>query len=461
MTAKNLAVLGATVLFLNTRASAEVTNTVSRNANESARAQFRFATVPAPARADAASKAKFIVLDGEPDRNGGTVAKLNDGHVPASSDQPSESFFFNAGTDGGRLMADLAESIEIKQINTYSWHTGTRAPQVYSLYLSDGTGANFLPAPKRGIDPATCGWKLIANVDTRSKEGGAGGQYGVSIADPQGILGKYRYLLFDFAPTEKEDPFGNTFYSEIDVIDRNAATTADADAAPPPVPMIVNAEVGKYSFAFDVTLAPDLREWVEKELRPVVTDWYPKIVKMLPSDGFDAPTTVTIAFREGMRGTPAAAGGNRISCNIEWFRRNLPGEAKGAVVHELVHVVQQYGRARRNNPAATRTPGWLVEGIADYIRWFLYEPETKGAEITERNVSRARFDANYRISANFLNWVTATYDKEIVRKLNAAAREGSYSENLWKDSTKKSVEELGEEWKKAHETRLGTNKSAQ
>ena len=78
----------------------------------------------------------------------------------------------------------------------------------------------------------------------------------------------------------------------------------------------------------------------------------------------------------------AATGGTRVTCAAEWFRRNLEGEAKGAVVHELVHVVQQYGRARRNNPDATRPPGWLVEGIPDYIRWFLYEPQSRGAEIT-------------------------------------------------------------------------------
>jgi len=124
------------------------------------------------------------------------------------------------------------------------------------------------------------------------------------------------------------------------------------------------------------------------------------------------------------------------------------------VVHEMVHVVQQYGLARRNNPDAPRTPGWIVEGIADYIRWFLYEPESKGAEITQRNLARARYDANYRITGNFFNWVIDKYDKEIVRKLNAAARQGKYSETLWKDYTSKTVQELGDEWRTAHETRL-------
>ena len=31
-------------------------------------------------------------------------------------------------------------------------------------------------------------------------------------------LGNYRYLLFDISATENDDPFGNTFYSEIDVV---------------------------------------------------------------------------------------------------------------------------------------------------------------------------------------------------------------------------------------------------
>ena len=43
-------------------------------------------------------------------------------------------------------------------------------------------------------------------------------QYGVSITDASGALGKYRYLLFDCIETETDDPWGNTFYSEIDVV---------------------------------------------------------------------------------------------------------------------------------------------------------------------------------------------------------------------------------------------------
>jgi hypothetical protein len=120
----------------------------------------------------------------------------------------------------------------------------------------------------------------------------------------------------------------------------------------------------------------------------------------------------------------------------------------------MVHVVQGYGRVRRDDPNATRMPGWLVEGIADYIRWFLYEPQTKGAEITTRNLGRAKYDASYRITGNFLNWVTTKYDLNIVQKLNAAGRAGKYREDLWKEATGKTVQELGNEWKRLHEQRL-------
>jgi hypothetical protein len=50
------------------------------------------------------------------------------------------------------------------------------------------------------------------------QQGEEGGQYGVSIAEPGGSLGKYRYLLFDCYATEMNDDWGNTFYSEVDVV---------------------------------------------------------------------------------------------------------------------------------------------------------------------------------------------------------------------------------------------------
>jgi len=194
-----------------------------------------------------------------------------------------------------------------------------------------------------------------------------------------------------------------------------------------------------------MTAVPELEDWGKSRLIPVCDEWYPIIVKMLPSDGFTAPEHFTIQFKTMGRGFPAATSGTQISCNSAWFKRNLQGEAVGAVVHEMVHVVQQYGLARRINAAATRNPGWMVEGLADYIRWFKYEPQTHGADI--RNAASAKFDGSYRVTANFLNWVIDKYDKDLIAKLNAAMREGKYNDDLWRQYTGKTAEELGAEWK--------------
>lgn len=220
-----------------------------------------------------------------------------------------------------------------------------------------------------------------------------------------------------------------------------------------PILKSFDADGGKFHFTIDATGAPDLAAWSEKELQPVVVQWYPKIVAMLPSEGYQAPTKLTLTFRSDMGKTPASAAGAGVNLNATWFRSELQREARGAVVHELVHVVQNY-RGIRGNPNASQTPGWLVEGIADFVRWFRYEPQSKGAEITKGNFARANYNSSYRITGNFLNWLTETRDKDIVRKLNAAARQGKYSEQLWKDWTGKSVQELGEEWKRFHEQRL-------
>jgi len=417
-------------------------------------ARFKFGNVPPPTKGDAATGAKFTLIDGQRDDNGGELARLHDDRVPTGEDQPSESFFFRQGADGGRIQIDLGGRTSIKQVNTYSWHAGTRGPQVYKLYASVGGENGFDAEPKRGVDPESRGWKLIATVDTRPKEGPGGGQHGTSISDSAGNIGSYRYLLFDILRTKGDDAFGNTFYSEIDVIDPGTPVIAATSEETKPITSSFTADGARYHFTIDTTVAPDLTEWADIELRPVVQEWYPKLVAMLPSEGFTVRTNVTIRFRDNMRGTPASAGGGFINCNAGWFRRELKREALGSVVHEMVHIVQNYGRARRDDPNVTRMPGWLVEGIPDYIRWFLYEPQTKGAEITARNLSRAKYDASYRISGNFLNWVTTKYDADIVRKLNAAGRAGQYREDLWKDFTGKTVQELGEEWKKFHEQRL-------
>lgn len=412
-------------------ALAEGVEVVTERAEADAAPAFRFKTIPAPSETDAANAATLTVLDGRRDGNAGRLGVLRDGRLPDDSDQPHANFFFG-GSLGGRLLSDLGEARPIHRINTYSWHIGGRGPQVYTLYASDGD--NLQLDASATSDPESVGWERIASVDTRPPAGTTfGGQHGASIARAdQAPLGSFRYLLFDVSRTSPDDPFGATFFSEIDVHDGREHPAPERGAVD--VLTIAN----EYEITFDTVDTPELQDWVDTKLKPVCAQWYPRIVEMLPSDGYRAPRRLSITFHADMDGVAHASGAG-IHCAAKWFNANLEGETLGAVVHELVHVVQQY-RHDRSAP----NPGWLVEGVADYIRWFLYEPESQRPR---PNPQRANHDDSYRTTAHFLDYVLRNHDGQIVVKLNAAMRKGEYSDNLWRQATDKTLEELGREWK--------------
>lgn len=412
--------------------------------------KFQFPNMPAPVKNDLASQAKFSLVAGRSDANSGSLAVLHDDRLPQSADAPSENFFFNTGDRGGRILVDLGSVQSIQQINTFSCHPGSRGPQVYSLFASDGQSAEFQPQPDANTNLQDGGWTLIAKVDTRPETGNGGGQHAVSIAAKSGPLGNYRYVLLEIVPTRTRDRSSNTFFSEIDIVAESSELTPIAEPPAPiaAAPVIYEIEGGKYRFSLDVAQAPDLEPWVKEQLVPVIQTWYPKIIELLPTEDFDPPQQFSITFYADMDGV-AHVQGTRMSCAANWFRKNLDGEAKGSVVHELVHVVQQYGQARRANRRASPTPGWVVEGVADYIRWFLYEPESGGAAITRRGLAGARYDGNYRITANFLDWVVREVQPDMIKVLNTAARRGQYSTDLWIEHAGAPLEQLDARWKES------------
>jgi hypothetical protein len=218
-TAQRLVLIVIVAGLLAHGAQSQTRVTIAHNDNKSANPEFKFANVPLPSRDDAATHARVLVVDGDADGNGGDVTALTDGVLPTSGDQPRRNFFVTAGSGGARVLIDLGKTMNIAALNSYSWHPNSRAPQVYRVWGSDGSDVSFLSEPKANVDPRTVGWKVIATVDTRSSdEDKDGGQFGVSITDDKSSLGRIRYLLFDFYVTEVADNFGNTFYSEIDVI---------------------------------------------------------------------------------------------------------------------------------------------------------------------------------------------------------------------------------------------------
>jgi hypothetical protein len=183
-------------------------------------------------------------------------------------------------------------------------------------------------------------------------------------------------------------------------------------------------------FAANVDDAPEMKAWAEKVAR-ICERAYPMINEELRSPGFKPPTRVTMTLKEDYRGVAATAGSHVIG-SVKYFKQHP--EDVGAMVHETVHVCQRY---------RGKVPGWLVEGIADYIRFYKYEP----GKLRPLSPNRARYDASYQVTARFLEYVTKKYDKELVRKLNQTLREGEYRDELFKQLTGKALPELNEDWR--------------
>jgi hypothetical protein len=184
-------------------------------------------------------------------------------------------------------------------------------------------------------------------------------------------------------------------------------------------------------FVADVADAPEMREWAEKVAR-VCERTYGMINDELPAPGYRPPQWVVMSLKRDYRGV-AMAGGGRITGSVRYFQQH-PDDV-GAMVHESVHIVQRY--PGRNNPS------WLVEGVSDYVRFFKFEPGKLGRIDT----ARARYDQSYRVSAAFLAYLTQTYDRDIVPKLNRVMRAGKYDPKLFQDWTGKTLPELGDEWR--------------
>jgi hypothetical protein len=99
------------------------------------------------------------------------------------------------------------------------------------------------------------------------------------------------------------------------------------------------------------------------------------------------------------------------------------------VVHELVHVVQRY---------PDPSPMWLTDGIADYVRDFVYEPGKRTARIDPK---KASYKDSYATTAAFLGWL-AKKDPDAVKKLNAAMRKKAYRPELWTEIGGKDLDAL-------------------
>lgn len=153
---------------------------------------------------------------------------------------------------------------------------------------------------------------------------------------------------------------------------------------------------------------------------------------MLASEGFSPPKRIRLNFRNDYDGV-AATSDDKIDISANYVCRAT--NDFGIVIHELTHVVQAYDRGGN--------PGWLVEGVADYIRLTHFEPQARRPRI---DPARASYRDSYQTTAIFLEWVEKKHDPQLVTELNRAMREGKFQMEIFKGRTGKTLDELWAEF---------------
>jgi hypothetical protein len=140
---------------------------------------------------------------------------------------------------------------------------------------------------------------------------------------------------------------------------------------------------------------------------------------------------VTFVIDPTCTGVAFTSGGTTTFCS-QYFKNN-PLDTD-VTTHEVMHIVQSY-----TSPAV---PGWLTEGIADYVRdTFGINNAVAGWTLPAFSTSQKYTDA-YRVTARFLLWLELRFCTNIVEKLDAAARSGTYSANTWVSLTGSTVDQL-------------------
>ena len=177
-------------------------------------------------------------------------------------------------------------------------------------------------------------------------------------------------------------------------------------------------------------------EWLSKAVS-VIRMYYPLYDKYLETEGHIPSGNVTLqAESSGPIGWNSST---TIGFNIDYIKPGAAGETDwGMIAHELVHFIQGY----QGGPG-TGVPGWITEGIGDYVRHAFFEPER---EMRPVNAERARYINAYQVSAGFLMWIAEEYDLEIVPKLNAHGRHRTYSDDVFVEYTGKSLDDLWTEY---------------
>lgn len=194
-------------------------------------------------------------------------------------------------------------------------------------------------------------------------------------------------------------------------------------------PVYRTDSVTKDDFTFIVVIQDSLFSTVtQQKITDAFLTVYPQEVKRFNPA---APKKVVFIIDPSYDGVAATANAT-IRCSPKWMREHP--EDIDVITHEVMHIVQDYRKPG--------TPGWLTEGIADYVRFKYGVNNEKGEWSLPAYKTTQHYTNAYRVTARFLVWVEENVDNKIVDEMNRAAYQGVYKDILWQKYTGKTIDQL-------------------
>ncbi|MEO6785087.1 MAG: basic secretory protein-like protein [Chthoniobacteraceae bacterium] len=190
--------------------------------------------------------------------------------------------------------------------------------------------------------------------------------------------------------------------------------------------------VPEVKLAFEGTPTSEVRAWADEAAKEV-REWWPQVARLLATEHFVPPAALTLRFKPGLK-APAFRTTEGLTISTDWIAKH-PDDF-GMIIHEMTHAIQDY-------KGVPKDAGWLVEGIADYIRYWYYEPEVPHRRVDS---AKASYRDGYSTTAAFLAWLIVKYDRRTVRQLDAALRAGKYSDAIFGQITGKALDPLWQEF---------------
>lgn len=211
--------------------------------------------------------------------------------------------------------------------------------------------------------------------------------------------------------------------------------------------LCASAPVVAVTVHLDVSEKPELADW-GNQAKELIEQWYQRTANLLPTEGFTEPTEIWLKIKDSDEGV-AWTSGVRIVVASGWIEKHP--EDIGCVHHELVHALQRY--------PWRRVPGWVFEGIADYLRWAIYEGKPL-SWFPYRDKPKG-YEGSYQITGGFFLWLESGPCPGIVKKLNTAIRRNTYKDaGFFEKETGRPIDQLWADYVKVRKDMAAAAKTS-